>query len=53
MRLSDFDYELPPDLIAQEPLADRAASRMLVLYRRQQRWEDRLFRDFPSFLRPG
>lgn len=53
MRLSDFDYLLPPERIAQEPLPDRAASRMLVLYRDQQRWEDRTFREFPDFLRPG
>jgi len=53
MRLSDFDYPLPRELIAQEPLADRAASRMLVLYRGEQRWDDRLFREFPGFLRPG
>jgi S-adenosylmethionine:tRNA ribosyltransferase-isomerase len=50
--LSLFDYALPDDQIAQEPLADRAASRMLVVYRKEQRWEDRRFRDFPSFLRP-
>lgn len=53
MDLADFDYELPEKLIAQEPLADRAASRMLVLYRREQRWEDRAFREFPSFLGEG
>ena len=53
MDLSAFDYHLPEELIAQEPLADRAASRMLVLYRNEQRWEDRAFRDFPSFLAPG
>ena len=53
MDLSSFDYDLPDDLIAQEPLGDRAASRMLVLYREQQRWEDRSFREFPSFLTPG
>lgn len=53
MDLSAFDYHLPEELIAQEPLADRAASRMLVLYRSEQRWEDRMFRDFPSFLGPG
>jgi S-adenosylmethionine:tRNA ribosyltransferase-isomerase len=51
--LSDFDYELPEKSIAQEPLADRAASRMLVLYRHEQRWEDRAFREFPRFLHPG
>lgn len=53
MLLSEFDYHLPPDRIAQQPLADRAASRMLVLYRREQRWEDRRFRELPGFLRPG
>jgi S-adenosylmethionine:tRNA ribosyltransferase-isomerase len=53
MELAEFDYHLPEELIAQQPLADRAASRMLVLYRREQRWEDRWFREFPSFLGPG
>src|SRR6516162_4243504 len=53
MDLSAFFYQLPEELIAQEPLADRAASRMLVLYRNEQRWEDRTFREFPSFLGPG
>lgn len=52
MNLSDFDYHLPEELIAQEPLADRAASRMLVLFRDQRRWEDRLFRELPQFIRP-
>jgi S-adenosylmethionine:tRNA ribosyltransferase-isomerase len=49
----EFAYELPEELIAQEPLEDRAASRMLVLYRREGRWEDRRFREFPEFLGPG
>jgi S-adenosylmethionine:tRNA ribosyltransferase-isomerase len=40
-------------LIAQEPLRDRAASRMLVLYRDKQRWEERMFRELPGFLQPG
>ena len=53
MDLSQFHYDLPESAIAQEPLADRAASRMLVLYRGEQRWEDRVFRDFPQFVRPG
>ncbi len=53
MQLSDFDYELPPELIAQAPLADRAGARMLVLHRKEQRWEDRMFRDLPEFLGPG
>jgi len=53
VRLSDFDYRLPQNLIAQEPLADRAASRMLVLHRAGERWEDRSFRDLPDFLHSG
>jgi S-adenosylmethionine:tRNA ribosyltransferase-isomerase len=51
--LSAFDYHLPEDLIAQQALPDRAASRMLVVYRGENRWEDRTFRDLPSFVRPG
>jgi S-adenosylmethionine:tRNA ribosyltransferase-isomerase len=53
VRVADFDYELPPDLIAQEPLIDRASSRMLVLHRKEGRWEDRIFRDLPDYLHPG
>ncbi len=53
MQLSDFNYELPQELIAQEPLADRAASRMLVVDRASGTWQDRQFRDFPEYIRPG
>jgi S-adenosylmethionine:tRNA ribosyltransferase-isomerase len=53
VELSGFDYHLPEDLIAQQALADRAASRMLVVRRLEGRWEDRAFRDFPEFLGPG
>jgi len=53
MELSAFDYHLPQDLIAQEPLPDRAASRMLVVDRKTNRWEDRWFRELPSFVGPG
>ncbi len=53
MLLSEFDYHLPEELIAQEPLADRAASRMLVVDRKSGVWQDRTFREFPFFLRPG
>jgi S-adenosylmethionine:tRNA ribosyltransferase-isomerase len=53
MRLSDFDYELPEELIAQEPPAERDGARMLVLHRVERRFEDRHFREFPSFLREG
>ena len=53
MDLAEFDYTLPEDLIAQTPLADRAASRMLVVDRSRGSWEDRQFRDLPAFLCPG
>ncbi|HWY56212.1 MAG TPA: tRNA preQ1(34) S-adenosylmethionine ribosyltransferase-isomerase QueA [Terriglobales bacterium] len=52
MLVSEFNYELPAELIAQEPLPDRAASRLL----RMDRWSGELydvrFRDFPDLLRP-
>ena len=53
MLTSDFDYHLPEELIASEPLADRAASRMLVVDRAKQTIEHRGFRDLPSFIREG
>jgi S-adenosylmethionine:tRNA ribosyltransferase-isomerase len=49
--VSEFDYSLPKELIAQEPLADRAASRMLHVRRDAAAFEDRAFRDFPDVLR--
>jgi S-adenosylmethionine:tRNA ribosyltransferase-isomerase len=49
--LSEFDYHLPPELIAQEPLPDRASSRMLVIDRGAGNWRDASFRDFPHHLR--
>lgn len=53
MLLSDFDYHLPDELIAQAPLEERSASRMLVVHRESGTWEDRSFRELPEFLRPG
>ncbi len=53
MRLSDFDYELPPGRIAQHPLAERDASRMLVLDRATGGLDDRAVRDLPALLDPG
>ncbi|MBE7545110.1 MAG: tRNA preQ1(34) S-adenosylmethionine ribosyltransferase-isomerase QueA [Bryobacteraceae bacterium] len=53
MRLSEFDYHLPDELIAQTPLPDRASSRMLVLHKENGRIEDRHFRDLPEYLGPG
>jgi len=51
--VSEFNYHLPEELIAQEPLADRAGSRMLRLLHADGAFEDRFFRDFPQLLRPG
>lgn len=53
MRVADFNYHLPEELIAQRPLADRAASRMLVVDRHSGTWRDRAFRDFPEYVYPG
>lgn len=50
MELSEFDFELPPELIAQHPLEQRDASRMLVMDRKSGATEDRHFRDFPDLL---
>jgi len=52
-QVSDFYYQLPEDLIAQEPLADRAGSRMLVLSRAQQSFHDDVFANFHRYIRPG
>ena len=53
MLLSDFHYELPPDLIAQQPLAQRSASRLLHLNGANPRSCDRMFTDLPQLLRAG
>ncbi|MGH9358707.1 MAG: tRNA preQ1(34) S-adenosylmethionine ribosyltransferase-isomerase QueA [Terriglobia bacterium] len=53
MLLSDFDYVLPGELIAQRPLAERDASRLLTLNRSTQTYEDRQFRELPEILAPG
>jgi S-adenosylmethionine:tRNA ribosyltransferase-isomerase len=53
MRLSDFDFELPHELIAIEPARPRDASRLLVVPAREGAFRDRAVRDLPSLLRPG
>ena len=53
MRTSDFDYRLPPELIAQTPLEPRDASRLLVLRRAAGRIEHRRFADIARYLPPG
>jgi S-adenosylmethionine:tRNA ribosyltransferase-isomerase len=53
MRLADFDYSLPPELIATHPTVERCASRLLSVDAGNDQVEDRLFRDLPSLLCPG
>lgn len=53
LRIDEFDYELPHELIAQEPLLERSASRLMVLDRHSGRVDHRMFRDLPSLLQPG
>jgi len=52
-RLSDYDYVLPRELIAQRPLERRQDSRMMVLHRAEQTIEHRHFRELKTFLQPG
>ncbi|WP_166828475.1 tRNA preQ1(34) S-adenosylmethionine ribosyltransferase-isomerase QueA [Thalassoroseus pseudoceratinae] len=52
-QLSDYDYELPAELIASHPLPQRDASRLLVVDRERQRLEHRSIADLPEFLQPG
>ena len=51
--VSDFDFYLPEELIAQEALADRSSSRLLHLSRSSGSFEDRTFAEFPHLLRSG
>jgi S-adenosylmethionine:tRNA ribosyltransferase-isomerase len=51
MHISEFDYELPEELIAQQPLAERDAARMRVLDRNHGSWSDSVFSEFPQHLR--
>jgi S-adenosylmethionine:tRNA ribosyltransferase-isomerase len=53
MRLEDFDYSLPAELIAQRPASPRDASRLLVVHRADGRLEHRLFREIGAYLEPG
>jgi S-adenosylmethionine:tRNA ribosyltransferase-isomerase len=53
MHILDFDYELPPELIAHEPARPRDSARMMVLNRTSGRWFDSIFRRLPEFLQPS
>lgn len=53
MNVKDFDFELPQELIAQDPLEDRSGSKLLVLDKDTGKTEHRIFRDIVSYLNPG
>ena len=53
MKLSEFSYNLPEELIAQDPLEDRASSRLMVLDRKTGEIQHKVFSDITEFLRPG
>lgn len=53
MTTKDFYYHLPPELIAQTPLADRTASKLLVVNRKSGELSNKIFRDITEYLKPG
>lgn len=53
LKTSDYYFDLPQELIAQDPLADRTSSRLLVMDRRTGEIEHRVFRDITEYLQPG
>ena len=53
MDLKDFNYDLPEELIAQDPLQDRSSSRLMVLHKDTVRIEHKIFRDIIDYLNPG
>jgi S-adenosylmethionine:tRNA ribosyltransferase-isomerase len=53
MKTSDFEYDLPPELIAQTPVEPRDASRLMVVQRPTEEIEHRIFRDVGNYLQPG
>ncbi|MBQ1826659.1 MAG: S-adenosylmethionine:tRNA ribosyltransferase-isomerase, partial [Erysipelotrichaceae bacterium] len=53
MKTSDFDYDLPQELIAQTPLLNRSASRLLVLDRKSRKYEDHHFDEIVDYFKAG
>ncbi len=53
MKVSDFNYDLPPELIAQVPIKNRDESRLMVLNREKQTIEHKIFKDIIDYLEPG
>ena len=53
MRTKDFDFYLPEELIAQDPLEDRSSSRLLKLDKKTGEWEHKIFKNVVEYLKPG
>ena len=53
MKLSEFNYELPEELIAQIPIKKRDESRLMILNRKEQTIEHKKFKDILEYLKPG
>lgn len=53
MKIQEFDYFLPQELIAQHPIQQRDQSRLMVLKRKECSWEHKIFADLPQYLNPG
>ena len=53
MDVKDFDYDLPQELIAQDPLEDRSSSRLMVLDKTTGEVEHKVFKDIVEYLQPG
>ena len=53
MDVKDFYFDLPQELIAQDPLEDRSSSRLLVLDKKTGKTQHRIFKDIVEYLRPG
>ena len=53
MKVSDFNYDLPEELIAQTPIKDRSSSRLMILHRKDETIEHKIFKDIIDYLKPG
>ena len=53
MDVKDFDYDLPEELIAQDPLEDRSSSRLMVLDKKTGEVSHHVFKEIVKYLRPG
>ena len=53
MKTSDFAYDLPEELIAQDPVSDRASSRLMILDKQTGEITHRIFHDITEYLKPG